>query len=98
MCEINAVFLHAMRAPHRCGIFPSRRPEKKSPVKLVCVGLRNGQAGVRVSNEHCWLAEKTALHFVVYLLLNHLPFACFLRLATKRNRAVLAICRYFKRF
>ena len=58
MCEINAVFLHAMRAPHRCGIFPSCRPEKKSPVKLVCVGLRNGQAGVRVSNEHCWLMLK----------------------------------------
>ena len=95
MCEINAVFLHAMRAPHRCGIFPSRRPEKKSPVKLVCVGLRNGQAGVRVSKN---TAEKTALHFVVCRLSNPLPFACFLRLATKRNRAVLAICRYFKRF
>ena len=90
------------RAPHNMWHFPGAvGPRKKARASKHAWACETERVSVRVSNEHCWLASQTALHFNFCLTPKVLAFVCLFRLATKRNRThvhSLAICRYFKWF
>ena len=51
-------------------------PRKKARARGCAWACETERVSVRVSNEHCWLASQTALHFAFCLSPKVLPFAC----------------------